>query len=504
MKKGAALVACLLWALSAQGMGVSVQGPTVFASGLVEDDYRKFVEALDQPGVEQVVFVNSPGGDLWTGMRVGRMIADKGFKTVVAGSCISACSIMFMGGRERTFSDAFVHALTYVGIHGPHNKLTRAVSREQAGQIYAFFRNQMDGHFNADIINQALFDMDDAGALLRVFDAYRAPKLPSYHCKSEHTARKDCTEYQGEDAYTLGVVTSVDLTHVDLPLELREKPYLAGTLLNTSVPDPELFYKDLSARQCKSDNCQRSFVEFPSYKDHKALAIPVHDTGYGMANGRDTLPQAYVAALYYCNHVKGQPARLCEVQVVDGYDVRALLQEHVQSHSSALAALRMPTDRFYASEEEGGALAGAPVFKTRNLQDITPQKLDGIRTLGTQELATLLQGPQPPVLVDVWAGANEAIPTAVTLFGGGVAYDDAAVEAEYAARFAGLLKLLSPDPAQPLVFYCLGRECWLSVNAAIRARQLGYSQVGWYRGGWVSWKAAGLATARVVVRAVVQ
>lgn len=496
--------ACLLGLVPAHAMSLSVQGNTLFASGPVEDDYRKFTEALEQGGVEQVVFVNSPGGDLWTGMRVGHLLAQKGLKSVIAGSCVSACSIMFMGGRERTFSDAFRPALTYIGIHGPHNKSTRLLNPQQAGQIYAFFKTQMAEHFNAAIINQALFDMDDAGALLKVFDAYREPKLPSYHCKSEQMPRQDCTVFKGEDALSLGVVTQAELTHVDLPQALRERPYLAGTLLSTTVPDPESFYQDLSARQCTTDSCKRTFADFASYKDHKALAIPLNDSGYGMVNGRDTLPLAFLGALYYCNHTRDKPARLCEAQVVDGYDVRSMVVEGEQSHASALAALQVPAQKFYANEEFGGAFTSAHGLRTQKLQDGTPQTLDGIRTVGTQELAQLLTGPQPPVLVDVWAGSNEAIPGAVTLFGGGVAYEDAALEAAYEARFAGLLKLLSPDPGRPLIFYCTNRDCWLSANAAMRARKLGYAQVGWYRGGWASWKAAGLPFAKVVVRAVVQ
>ena len=115
----------------------------------------------------------------------------------------------------------------------------------------------------------------------------------------------------------------------------------------------------------------------------------------------------------------------------------------------------------------------------------------------------LLKSAQPPVVVDVWAGANESIPGAVTLLSGGIALEDPAAEAAYEARFVGLLKLLSPDPDKLLVFYCMSRDCWLSVNAAMRARKLGYSRVAWYRGGWVSWKAANLPTAQVMVRAVV-
>jgi PQQ-dependent catabolism-associated CXXCW motif protein len=82
--------------------------------------------------------------------------------------------------------------------------------------------------------------------------------------------------------------------------------------------------------------------------------------------------------------------------------------------------------------------------------------------------------------------------------------EDPVADAAYEARFLGLLKQLSPDSARPLVFYCVSRDCWLSANAAMRARKLGYSQVAWYRGGWASWKAANLPMAQVVVRAVVQ
>ena len=105
-----ALMFCAM-ALAAQAMTLVVQGNAVFATGSVEEDYGQFAEALAKPGIERVVLFNSPGGDLWTGMRIGRLIADKGLHTVVAGYCISSCSIMFMGGRTRSFSD-FVKLFT--------------------------------------------------------------------------------------------------------------------------------------------------------------------------------------------------------------------------------------------------------------------------------------------------------------------------------------------------------------------------------------------------------
>ncbi len=44
----------------------------------------------------------------------------------------------------------------------------------------------------------------------------------------------------------------------------------------------------------------------------------------------------------------------------------------------------------------------------------------------------------------------------------------------------------------PIVLYCLSPECWMSYNASLRAINLGYTNVLWYRGGIESWKKAGL------------
>ena len=329
-----------------QAMTLVVQGNTVFATGPVGDDYRKFVDALDNKAIEQVVFVNSPGGDLWTGMAVGHLLVERGLKTVVAGTCASACSLMFMGGKSRTFADTFHPTLTYVGIHGPHYKGTSEVAPLLATQLFAFYKSQMGAHFHVDVINKALFEMDDAGSLFKVFDAYRFPKRVSYHCKSEQTLRKDCTEFPGEDAYTLGVVTSIEMTTVDLPQGLLTRPRIAGAELTVAVADPEAFFKEWSAAQCQSDACKRTLAEFAAYPENKALAIPLHDTGYGMANNRESLSAAFNAALYYCNHVKDKPTRLCETQVVNGYDVRKLYVQGDLSHASALEQLQPPSQKF--------------------------------------------------------------------------------------------------------------------------------------------------------------
>jgi rhodanese-related sulfurtransferase len=62
---------------------------------------------------------------------------------------------------------------------------------------------------------------------------------------------------------------------------------------------------------------------------------------------------------------------------------------------------------------------------------------------------------------------------------------------------------MQPDKTQPVGVFCVSAECWLSVNAALRLRALGYTNVQWYRGGIEAWMAAKLPTVTAVPHATV-
>jgi PQQ-dependent catabolism-associated CXXCW motif protein len=121
---------------------------------------------------------------------------------------------------------------------------------------------------------------------------------------------------------------------------------------------------------------------------------------------------------------------------------------------------------------------------------MTPGALEGIERWNTAEMVQALRQPQPPVLIDV-AVAGPMLPGALHFVSGGLAFKEPSVDAAYAERFRHMLAAAAPDLNQPLVFYCDSSSCWLSVNAAMRARQLGYTQVKWYRGGMQAWSQAG-------------
>ena len=501
-------VASLLLAASvSQAMTVEVHGNRVFASGPVGDDTLKFEEAFAKPGVDTVVFVNSPGGDLWTGLRVGRLIADKKLNTVIAGSCVSACSIMFMGGRERSFSDAFRPAQTLIGIHGAHNRDTKRIDSNQQPQIFAFYKNNMGERFNADIMNQALYDMEDGGALLRVFDNGRLPQRITYHCKSAQSMRKTCTEFKDADALSLGIVTTATLTRLELPKAFQAVNQLFGQELAAPSEDLAAELGILSVDKCGIDACRKLIAEYPTVPQNSALAVPVglgpDGFGVGRATNRDTVNASYLSAVYLCNHMRGRPARLCEVQFVNDINHRPALQSAVAAQAKALADLKVPAEKNYANEQFGGGFTRATALRTSKYNDITPQAIEGVRLYNTQDVAQGLQTPGAFTVINVLPVWPESLPGALTFYNGGLAFELPQAELAYETRFAALLKLLAPDLNQPLVFYCAGRDLWMSVNAALRAKKLGYTQVGWYRGGQPAWKEAGLPTAPLVVRAVV-
>lgn len=487
--------------LPASAMTLIVQGNTVFASGPVNDDLRAFEEALAKPGITSVAFVNSPGGDLWTGLRVGRLIASKGLKTVTAGSCMSACSIMFMGGQERRYADNFHPNLTMVGLHGAHKRDTKQIDSSAQPQIFAFYKMRMGDSFRPEVINQALYEMDDAGAFLRVPDPTRNPQRPPTHCRSGQIPRQQCTVLKDHNALSLGIATHAELVTLDLPPVLQNKPRAMGQELTESLADDYDTVEQLAERQCQTDDCKRKLLSWPGRPGHKAIAIPLEGSGYGYSSDKETPDRALLTAVYYCNHPKGKPARLCEGRIIDQYGLEPLYRNAGQEHAAALGQIRLPTDQHYANEEYGSPLGSAAGLRTQNLRALTPTRLDGIESVDTRTLAQWLQSEGRPTLIDV-SGSPRALPTASTLLYGGSAFDAEHKDAAFEQRFAGLLRLLQADMHAAVVFYGQNRENWQAVNAAMRARRLGYTQVYWYRGGLDSWRAAKLPTAPMLLRAV--
>ena len=137
---------------------------------------------------------------------------------------------------------------------------------------------------------------------------------------------------------------------------------------------------------------------------------------------------------------------------------------------------------------------GVPPTNTLHLHDFdapTPTRIEGAHTITTRVLQSMMNSTRPPVLVDVIGGQqNVSLPGAIWLRDAGVGrHLDDEVQAWLDLQ---LSQVTGHDKSHPLVFFCASRMCWLAHNATLRALDLGYTNVSWYRGGRDAWQAAGL------------
>jgi PQQ-dependent catabolism-associated CXXCW motif protein len=119
----------------------------------------------------------------------------------------------------------------------------------------------------------------------------------------------------------------------------------------------------------------------------------------------------------------------------------------------------------------------------------TPLIIPGGRRVTTGEMVNLIN--TDAIVVDVLrdtTGGHRTLPGAIYMPGAG---DPGTFRDRLQRRFSSVLaQLTSQDANRTLVFLCQGSKCWESYNAALRAMQLGYRNVLWYRGGLSAWIAA--------------
>ncbi|MBK6585520.1 MAG: sulfurtransferase [Gammaproteobacteria bacterium] len=142
------------------------------------------------------------------------------------------------------------------------------------------------------------------------------------------------------------------------------------------------------------------------------------------------------------------------------------------------------------SEQQDFGVPPTPQLHSGAMHGPTPTSIPGGQVISTQELMALVQGKQTPHFLFDVLGGPESLPGAIP-----------AVPASQAGSFndqtqqqfgAFLQQTTQGRTDTPLVFYCLSNQCWMSYNAALRAINMGYTKVLWYRGGIEAWKAAGM------------
>ena len=93
-------------------------------------EFETMLKAMDNVGT---VRLNSNGGRIAEAQKISDLIRARGLSTYVTRQCVSACTIMFLGGKQR-----YLHATARLGFHQPYfrgmtaNEQRIAIAREEA------------------------------------------------------------------------------------------------------------------------------------------------------------------------------------------------------------------------------------------------------------------------------------------------------------------------------------------------------------------------------------
>ena len=145
-----------------------------------------------------------------------------------------------------------------------------------------------------------------------------------------------------------------------------------------------------------------------------------------------------------------------------------------------------------AASPETADMGVAPTaqLKSGGLHGPTPNAIPGGRLVTTAELAQLLRNPSAQALVFDVLGGPQHLPNAIPVV---PASQPGNFQDTVQRDFGNYLQQATQGRKdRPMVFYCQSTQCWMSYNAALRAINLGYTQVLWYRGGVEAWQQAGL------------
>jgi hypothetical protein len=85
-----------------------------FSGGITFGAAKELDRFLSAMGALKVVHLNSEGGRILEAQKMGNLIKQRGLSTYVSKQCLSACTIIFLNGRERLIS-----AEARVGFHQP-------------------------------------------------------------------------------------------------------------------------------------------------------------------------------------------------------------------------------------------------------------------------------------------------------------------------------------------------------------------------------------------------
>jgi hypothetical protein len=174
------------------------------------------------PRMRTVVLRDSPGGDLRTSITAGDFIREQGWNTAVSGYCFSGCALIFLGGKQRFFTDDRAPLQTQLGFHGTYQVAEAMGARPgpapgtlspwHTAEARRWMKRATDGKLTETMLDR--FETLASSDFIHFFDSNRLPRagqVSIFVCPIAKDGKRKCEPIAGTDVYREGIATSVEV-----------------------------------------------------------------------------------------------------------------------------------------------------------------------------------------------------------------------------------------------------------------------------------------------------
>jgi hypothetical protein len=315
MDKVKQLVAALLSLLlvsPGHAMEITVASDQLILSGpVITDDYDAVESYLSsRPQIKMIILRNSPGGDAPTGYQLGELFRQKSMGTAVSGYCYSSCSRLFLGGKERYFTDDYPPNYTQIGLHGHY---------DGKGDLNAASVNKLhlkdwiirfsDGKADEALVERWI-NIPRGTGLIHFYNpaSVNMGGYSTFMCQGtepSHPRIFDC-EHISKNALDLGIVTSLTVVHS------RDQQQIRATILEIPLPSSFAAISDDTKLPGISELGRQQYRRFLAEPSPRAFAIAL--SGHAWAWNSSLVPDAASRALARCAERAGER---CQLYAVD-------------------------------------------------------------------------------------------------------------------------------------------------------------------------------------------
>ena len=447
------------------------------STSISADDYIKYRELVKGKEIRTVVLLNQPGGRIDAAIGIADDLIERNVTTVIAGQCLSACTILFLAGKERQFSSRYP-SFSVIGFHGSYNPQSGERETRSWATVYSYYRKRLGSAVDQSPIIKALESLNRGGFAYMYHPSFR---VNGAIC--EGGIEKACVSLPGRNALAENLITREALSDVSIPAELLPKDLLFSIDYSAFGTLDDEGRRLLCAKSTKA--CAAAVGRYEATKSDRAFVTSSTrvDYAFGFGDKRSAVRRA----MFECASKGQSPCHLGAVNDRETATLYRLAAEGSEKAIGQLAGLKAAGKISDPADSQELPMRG---LRIGTYVAPAPETIEGVRELASKDVVDLLVARTSVMFVDVQC-RDTTIPTARCLFGGGLASGEAAVDANIEKNLLGVLQALTPDKSTPIAFFCSSSQCWLAPNAAYRAAKAGY-KVYWYRGGIQAWERNGL------------